>query len=363
MGVGVYRDDFNGTGRSVNVDAPLTEDKDYKAYVKEEKKAGETPRSRDEWDQDQYNQANETMIDVVESTCQEVGLYSVRNGTYGGRRPDFSDEFTGIADGDAFSVGWRSWEIDFVVAIGPSSGLAEVAEAIPGMEAETVIGHGMAPKVFKAAYDKTLGEFEQLIRYALLRAGLETARPTSSYTQSRDEAPKDIEERIEALTASVKAGIARLTRPAEKAMAEASAEERVEMARAILDANPDDLEGLPQVLVATYIEGGSASLWQPDVQEGGLLVSATMPGELRGYMDTLPKAGDGIAAIPLNAETEAWFSARQAKSRGRHVVISAEQYAEITGRDCVVHWRDDETKERGSYTLAEAPAPAMAPAA
>ena len=363
MGIGVYRDDFHGSGKTINVDNKLTDDAEYDAYVKEQEESGDHVLDREEWDQDQYNECNEAVLNVAEQVCEDLGMSSDRKGQFDGSRLSFDREFTGIASGDVFAVGWRSWGDDFVLAVGPGRNFEDRIQSTEAYAAEIVREHGMPPADLKAAYVKTLGEFEELMRLNLLKAGLQTAKPTSGYTQSRDEKPDDIDARMEALEATVKAGIETLEMPAESRIGGLDAAGRAALAKAILEIPEDEAEDLPAVLVATYAGGGGACLWQPGTgDEPGLMASATVPAEMRAHMDTLPAVEEGIAPIPLTPETEAWFASRNARSRGRQVVVSAEQWAEIKGEDCVVSWADDESGQKGTVTLASAPEPVAAPA-
>lgn len=352
MGVGTYRDDFHKSGRSINVDSSMTKDEDYDAYVKEEAEAGEEPLDRADWDQRQYDDDNESMIDAVEAVCREVGMHSDRDGRFGGGRVDFSKEFTSIADGDVFTVGWRSWESDFVVAVGPTRGFGDIAMYPEDNAAEVIRERGMSPKAFKAAYDAVLGEFEELLRLSLMAEGHQTARPTGSYTSQRDKPAENAEARIAELVASVTKGIASLAGPADRAVA--GVEERLELAKAILELDERDREDIPPVLVATYA-GGGAALYDPRGEEGeGLVVSASVPREMRSHMASLPVI-DELAPIPHDAATAAWYASIQR----RNVVISPEQFSAITGEDCVIAWHDSETNEGGRIRLHEAtPAPA-----
>jgi hypothetical protein len=357
MGVGNYRDNFHGTGATIAVDGPLGTDEDYEAYVKDFGGAeDDTPMPRDAWSQDEYDQANEDLIHVVRSALADVGFQPAGTGRFGSGRCDFDNEFVSIAEGDVLEVGWRSWQHDFVVAVGPNSSFSSYAEHPQSYAGEIISERGMPPQAFKDAYDALVVETEEYLRLSLLKAGLKTTRPTTSYTSSSDALPPDAGERIEALAKSLKDGFAKLTRPAEDVVSKATTEERLAIAKAILALHPSDAGDAPAVVVPTYVTGGSVSMWRPG-EGDGLIVSATVPGELRDYMDTLPEVDDFVP-IPFNETTEAWFASRQERSRGKHVILSAEQFATITGEDCELHWEDEDEKTSGVAVVHPAPAPA-----
>lgn len=357
MGVGTYRQDYQGTGRSINVDGPLPSDEDYAAYCKDMASQGDEPMDREEWGRDVYDQANEDMLHVVDAVARDVGLHSMRKGRYDGGKVDFDRELTGIATGSVFEIGWRSWQHDYVIGIGPVSDFEEFVSNPDENAIWSITERGRPADALKEEYDGVLEEFETLVRLSLMQGGLDTSVPTSGYTSRPDTAPADISERIEALTASVKAGIERLNRPFKAIVGLGTGEERVALARAILGYAGPDSGYLPKVLVATSVENGAGvNLWDPSDEDNGLMSSATVPKEMAPYLSTLPSI-DELAPVPFNAETSTWYASVQ---RDR-VVLSPEQYAQASGEACIVAWKDDETNEAGTVTLHEGPEPAAAP--
>lgn len=341
MGVGVYRNDFQGAGASINVSGPLTEDGDYAAYVADTKAEGDEPMSRMEWDRSEYDLVNEFLLDAVGGVARELGFHGERTGRFEGASARWDREISLIASDDVFELGWRSWQHDFVVAIGPGRAF-EDGMGRDGVDAEWAFDErGRGKSALEADYFSALSALEELLRLTLERDGLETTVPTSGYTSARWAARGgDPAARRAELVEQLKATLTRLAMEPDEAMKSAPADERVEMARTAMAIQP----GFQQpslVLVATCHDDG-ASLWDPEDEENGLVRSASVADPaVRAFFATLPKV-DGSAAVPCTAETEPWFRSLQKASPAR-IVISAEQWSAITGKPCIVSWMDDDT--------------------
>ncbi len=366
MGVGTYREDYGGAGRSINVDGPLTSDEDYEAYKKEQEDDGEHVLSQDEYNQDQYDGFNERLLETVVSVARDVGLSSDLESRFGNRCASFDKDLTAVASGGPFAIGWRSWEHDFVVAIGPSSSFEDFVDSPEANAGWAITECGRPAAALADDYRAVLDDFESLVRVTLLSEGMDTSVPTGSYTSSTDKLPDDYETRIETLTRSVKEGFWRLSRDASQAMSEATVDERLALAKAIVgyDAGDVDPGDLPKVLVAVHDEGGGIGLWDPRDEENGLHASMSVGSpEFASYLASLPHDADGLAPIPFCAETEAWYAkeVRTDPHKGLQVALSAEQYAGIAGGTCTVTWNDDVTGETGTYELVADPAASPRP--
>jgi hypothetical protein len=374
MGVGTYRSDYGGAGASINVPGPLTEDDDYASYVADTVKAGDEPVSREDWDRWAYDSANDEMMEAVTGVARQLMFDVVRIGQFNGPSADWDRDVTLIARDDVFEIGWRSWEHDFVVAIGPGRAFAEGISR-DGADAEWALGErGRAPSALGTEYAAALSDFEELLRLTLKDTGFETTYPTSGYTSAAWSHPDyDVEARKTELVESLKDSLTKLAMEPDEAMRTADAAERVEMAKAAMALAARPYSNAPQVLVATwqaaYVVPGEpedetiragASLWDPHEEINGLICSASVRDPVvRAFFESLPLV-DGTAAIPCTPETEEWFRSQMSGEPAR-IVISAAQWSEITGKPCVVCWVDDETSEADDLVLHGETEPAPGP--
>ncbi len=369
MGYGVYREDYKGLGRSINVRSPSTTDEQYETYVADCRENGDDPSTREEYDKDEYDNANEGMISIVESAAEEVGLGSVLEGRFGKRKSDFDKDVTSIADGDVVDVGWRSWSGDFVIAIGPCMELDRQA-VVAGDDGRTagfdpgyvVAMKGRDPDRFAADYKALLDDFERLLRLSLMKGGHETAVPTSSYTSRADEAPADIDAEVETLEGKVRGRVTALSRDFEEALSTASVEERLDVARAV-EGMDRTFQEIPVLLgIPAYDAAGDRILlWAPDdtgEERAHLAAIMPAPAGMGAYLAALPEV-DGMFPVPFEAGTGALYSTLQRSVGGEAVVVvSAEQYCEATSRDCVVTRSHQDGTRRDSTLHEAAPAPA-----
>ncbi len=349
MGYGTYREDYRGLGRSINVRSPTTTDEAYETYVADCGENGHDPSTREEYDKDEYDMANEGVLSIVESVAEDVGLPSVLEGRFGRRRADFDKDVTVVAQGEVVDVGWRSWVGDFVVAIGPCLEFGREAVATggggidksDGFDLEWVTAFkGREPERFAEDYKAMLDGFERLLRLSLMQGGYETTVPTSSYTSQGDDRPDDIDAQVEALGTDVRERIAALSRDFGDALAATPVEGRIEVAKAI-EGMGREFRDIPVLLVVPAYDrsAGRIMLWTPgDVEpgDGSLATMMPPPGDMVAYLDALPEV-DGMVPIPFDEGTSSLYSYVQGALGGEaFVVLSAEQYCQATSRDCVI---------------------------
>ena len=362
MGVGTYGNDYSGAGRSIIVDYTPGSDEDHAAHVRER---GSEAMDRVEYDQHEYDQANENLLVVVSAVCKEIGLVSTLRGRFGQAGVRFDRDVVGIAAGDVFEVGWRSWENDFIVAIGPASDDLRDFIASGGKDGLPYVVEemGRGPAHLMADYAETLDAFEKLLRLSLLSNGFGTRVKTSSYTSRSDEAPADIDERIPGLVDEVRIGIRKLSRSADEALRALSTDERLEVAKVVIDDPEWNGERPPRILVPVYhVDEDAVALWDPSDYGGGAMVSTKYPVELRDLLKSLPSVG-GLAPVPHSAETESFFSSMTDTRNGIRLGISAEQYSSLSSTPCAVSWEDGEDGRvvevvlhgQGSFVFGDAP--------
>lgn len=353
MGVGVYESDFQGLGHTFGVSGPLLVEADYEQFMKESG-AGQAI-SFETWSQDQYDEANEELVAAVERACRELGFSIENRQGFRAARADFDSDFVAIADDGVVAVGWRSWESDFVIGIGPT----RYADEKLGYDAEYAVRElGRNPETFRAEYESQASAVEEFTRLSLLKLGLDCRYKTSGYTSAAYELPANVDARLAELKADIVAGTTKLTAGPSNALAQIDASERQKIVKTAVD------ERMVVVFPVAEIRGDQRRLHLHAVSDDypdGFAVVASMeaPKELYGYFRD---QGDGLTAIPRDARTESWFAAYQAYIRRADLIASADEIAAATGEAVIVRMYDGSDNSVAVVTVAEAPEAAPAPA-
>jgi len=389
MGVGVYESDFNGTGGTFLIDGPLGDKDDYDRYVRDriadekgcrpedvrlEEDGHDGPvddpgdhgvASYEDWSQEQYDDFNLELVEAVERAGRELGFGVNQRRGFRAERAGFDSEFVGVASCGAVEVGWRSWQHDFVVGVGPVRQWREWM-ASPDSYAEDVVeATGRSPAKVAAAYADLAAKVQEYVRLRLMADGFECRYRTSGYTTGRYEHPEgfDAEARAEALKGEVAALAAYLEASPEQALAQADREERVALARTLRERNDGCHFGRDHNEIGTeipvYAPGRDAILlFNPYVANPR--ASLPVPDALRPFLRGLD-AADGLAAVPRTEETEAWFAEQAARPgfRGEpRLLVSADEYAEAVGEECVVTVDAEDGQGFDEHVLADGGGPA-----
>lgn len=347
MGVGVYQSDFQGLGHTFLVTGPLLVEEDHEQYLKESGADPDTA-SFETWSQDQYDQANEELVSSVEQACRELGFLVENRDGFRAARADFDSDFVAIADDGVVAVGWRSWESDFVIGVGPT----RRADERLGYDAEYAVRElGRNPEAFRGEYEAQASAVEEAIRLALLKIGLECRYKTSGYTSATYTLPDGADDRIAALKNEIRAGTARLTADPSDALAQIDANERQKIIETAVN------ERMVVVFPVAEVNGDERRLHLHAVNEDyadGYAVVASMdvPKELLAYFHRLE---DGVTAIPRETRTEDWFASYQASIRRADLVAAADEIAAAIGEPVTIRKYDGSDNSVDVFTVAEAP--------
>ena len=358
MGVGVYESNFDGMGTSFLVSGPLGTDEDYAAYAKACRDARDEfgPVDREQWTKDQYDGENELLVELVASFGTTIEMTPSRRKGFRSDAVDFDREISSLAAGDLVEVGWRSWQHDFVIAVGPTSR----AQDMLSLDATAAaLEYGRSPEGLKADYDALVAAVAEAVRIELQRNGnFECRYRTSGYTSAAYAKGEDDDLRTGQLREEVRTLTARLAADRAEALLSLSEEERAAVIRASLDARRG---GAAFPVALKDPEGTGLNFYSaadPDGDGCAIVSSGAIPPELSAYFEALPMGT--FAAVPRNSETEAFFAARQRHPRERNVVVSAEEVAAATGEDVAVKIYGD-TDMDATTQVAMARAPQAAP--
>ncbi|MGY3591973.1 hypothetical protein ACVIGB_000004 [Bradyrhizobium sp. USDA 4341] len=359
MGVGVYQSDFNGTGHTFLVSGPLPTEAEYDEHVKEVGPEDEEVAGADfpTWAQDQYDQANEELVVAVEQACRELGFGIEPRKGFRASRAAFDSEFVAIAHGGVVSVGWRSWETDFVVAVGPSRS----AEERLGYEIDHALRElGRDPESYRQDYDAHSSAIEEFIRLSLMsNAGLECRFKTSGYTSALYVMPEGVANRLAVLKEQIRAGADKLLADPSDALGQIDAKERAKIISTAVD------ERMIVVFPVAEVKGDERRLHlyavSDDFEDGfGVVASMAVPNELHTHVRLLD---DGVTSIPRSSLTEGWFNAYQQSIRRADLVASADEISRALGEEVAIRFYDPIDNSVETIVVATAPESATPPAA
>lgn len=330
MGVGVYDSNFHGTGGTFIVRGPLAEQEHYDAYAAEQ---GDHALSFEDWAKDEYDEFNRDLVEAVEDAGRELGFGVFTRDNFRADRAAFDSDFVGVLDGGMVEVGWRSWQHDFVVGVGGARNWGDWM-ADPMAYAEQIIEEtGRPPTQVKATYEAYAGMVQEFVRLKVMQAGMECSYKTSGYTSSNYQMPDDVEEKLEMLKRGVVAVRESFNRPIEDVLKGLSPTDRVALTKdlALLASEQGDRDDyLPVKVQIPVVHHGSVLLYSPWAEDAR--AAMIVPDEVR---DAVGKAEE-LTAVPRNLETAAWFRELQAKRRGQVIVVTADEWVEATGEDCVL---------------------------
>lgn len=406
MGVGVYSSSFQGTGGTFLVDLPIFTEEQYKDYVKDSL-SGDVPKDlleetlqlfldgeidnddlsemydsisyiydEDDWRQQEYDDFNTLLIEEVEGVARELGFRIESRKGFSADRADFDSEFVAIADNGFVQIGWRSWEHDFVIGVGAHRNTLDMASEPEGNATDIIENYGLSPEAFAKAYAMIADSVEEYVRIRLLEKNFECRYKTSGYTTDgytlgdKDE----VAARKEALMQAIEDGYSFLKASPTDNILDADHDEIVALAKAMLDANDNWTDRFAvQVPVWDKAQGG-VLLFKPGHENATAIILPMRTGEdgtkevnhaLIGYLNSLPDE-DGLAALPRNEMTAEFLRQQQAKYNKSGVydlIVTAEEWVEAKGEDCVLTWSDEDPESATELVLARYDKPALAPLA
>ncbi|MTH95494.1 hypothetical protein [Roseibium sp. RKSG952] len=369
MGVGVYTNDFNGSGGTFMVSAALPSDDDYRSYVIDlgrdyadsfdawKESVAETPDpsesdyedylfelgeddalSIEAWRQDQVDTEVENMEYLIAEACKKLSM-SVNAG---GRcsRADFDDEFVLVGDGRHVQVGWRNWEHDYVIGIGGTSKTKYWGGEPDAYAGEIMEETGLAPSAYCNTYADLASKVSDYVRLSLMVDGFECRFRTSGYTTDLYEAPAEgFEAALSALETQIASLNDCLSTDFEDGLTEATDIERVEIAKEILSC---DHNTVLRAAVPVYDPvQGKLNLYAPTESKifAAVPMNDILRAEIADIISDLPNEEDYVS-IPRNENTLKVFGDLQAKAMD-HVVISVDEWNAAEPGDLQIDWVDD----------------------
>lgn len=335
MGVGVYSSDFNGSGGTFLVSGPLASQEDYEEFRANQLESGEDSdfvMDYSDWSQDQYNDFNQELIVTLERAGQALGL-SVeprKPGSYGLVSAEFDREFTRIMECPFLEVGWRSWEHDFVIGVGGSGNWPDWMGSPDAYADEIIQETGRPAGTAAELYGKLAKNVQEYMKLSLLESGMECRYRTSGYTTGSYAVPDDIAAQKELIKGEITQGLQTLAMPREEALATASKEDRIEVARHLAGENFVDIR--PKVIAFDADEQAAVLYDLRDLDEAEAVIA--LPQEV---LDSLKSLGysKGLNAFPRNSDTENFLATLQRK-RDTRLILTADEVAAATAEDCVV---------------------------
>jgi hypothetical protein len=334
MGVGVYHSDFNGAGHTFLVSGPLPTEADHEAYIKESDLEPGEAEDFPTWAQDQYDQANEELVVAVEQACRELGFSIEDRRGFRASRAAFDSEFVAIGHGGIVDLGWRAWETDFVVAVGPSRS----AEERLAYEADHAVRElGRDPAFYRQDYDAHTSAIEEFVRLSLMsNASLECRYKTSGYTSAAYVAPENVSERLQVLKEQVRRGADKLLADPADALSQIDVNERAKIVKTAIS------ERMVVVFPVAEVKDGERRLHlhavSDDYDDGfAVVASMTVPNELYAHFQG---KDDGVTAIPRSPVTEVWFNAYQQSIRRADLVASADEISKALGEEVAIRVYD-----------------------
>lgn len=320
--------------------------------------------SYETWSQEQYDDFNSNFIAIVKRAGTELGLgisqYSDLH-TRKVTRASFDSDFCEILNDpikNMFSVGWRSWEHDFVIGIGASES-TNFGSSYSWQDLlskpdnqyfapEIIIYSGKSPTRFGDDYQKMITAVEEYIRLSLMKDGIECSFKTSGYTTGSYELPdaKVVEERLLQLRETVSNWYSSITIDPSMRIANASSEELSEIINVINDDK--ECQSSLQIEIPLYSFSDKTILWIAPHDDNTAIASSICPVDLQNHFNGLPQT-KGFSIIPRNEFTSDWFKAVQERintggrnSNGKlRIAVSAEEFHSATKEDITFGYGDE----------------------
>lgn len=368
MGVGVYTNDFNGSGGTFIVDGLLGDEDGYRSYVIEttgrdagvdfqswKRDLAEDPSSGEAeyqdylfncgkseaidfetWHSDQVEMFESDFMEIVKIACSELVIAQVP----GRRRAAFDENFLLVAENSHIQVGYRSWEHDYVLGVGGDERTVDWGGTPEDMAGEIIEETGLAPSVYGDTYANLSEKVRRYVCLSLMRDGINCSYRTSSYTTSKYEEPEEgYSEALKQLRAEIRELNTILEMSFEDGLDSGSEKERIEIARAILSC--DHNTSLRAAVPIFDPERGNVKFYAPTEERifAAAQASDAIKEEIAAIADSHDDTDD-FFAIPRNDQTVGFFSEFQEKFKD-YVIISADEWKAAVSSDLKIEWTDD----------------------
>lgn len=187
MGVGVFSDDFDGTGGTFIVNMPYTSEEEFRSL----QESGEVDAETDfeTFSKAEYDDENLMLIEAIERVGGDLGLDVCKRKNEWHFHPEYAtsknldDDFFTVINDSLVAIGWRSWETDLIVGIGaPKSEYGRITEKD---YEDSVKEFGVPPEKVAKIYNEMKDALFKFTLNRLLSEGFECSFRTSGYTSSR----------------------------------------------------------------------------------------------------------------------------------------------------------------------------------
>lgn len=209
MGVGVYRSDFSGAGKTFGVSPDFRGADDYEAAVRDAVAEGEAPPSRESFLQDLYNSDEDDMINQVEEVLAGLGFDMAERGHLNlnvKNRAPFDSEFVYVGEKESIAVGWRSWESDYVIGVGPSRQWLDRMQDPEAYADEIQEDTGRSAVEVHSAHMVAVEAVTSALIKHMTSMGIDCRYPTSGYTTAGYSKATEDEVKVAADAASAALG-------------------------------------------------------------------------------------------------------------------------------------------------------------
>lgn len=307
MGVGVFSDDFDGTGDTFIVRMPYTSEEEFRSL----QESGEVDAETDfeTFSKAEYDDENLMLIEAIERVGGDLGLDVCKRKNEWHFHPEYAtsknldDDFVTVISDDFLAAGWRSWETDLIVGIGaPKSEYGRITEKD---YEESVKEFGAPPEKVAKIYNEMKDAAFKFTLNRLLGEGFECAFKTSGYTSSNYVMEECDMDDLAATVKQLHAQLSAMRSSPDATSVNLSMSERAEMIRKLGDG--ESWSGASLLAVPVYHDG-SVALAEIPVGEISSR-RARLSAEIAGMMEAeLARLGSDAAPVPLNEATKAWFA-------------------------------------------------------
>lgn len=201
MGVGVYSENWRGTGGTFLVSGTLVGKAEYDDYVEQAEDPGDV-MSFEEWIENESQGEYEQLIEAINRLHIAFKVGPLRPGyaLSSDAMKEASDSYGSwrvFAEVDPYAIGVRSWQHDYVVGVAPQSvdqGVEVFADDGGATESECLDAYGAVLVQVREQSAALREALLELTRLAVQDAGFDCRFRTSGYTTGRYE-PMDPEAR------------------------------------------------------------------------------------------------------------------------------------------------------------------------
>lgn len=236
MGVGNYRNDFNGSGTTLIVTGTYaTSESDYQEYL-DDLDAGEREEARpyEAWRDDQHTGHEDDLYEAVRAAAKTLGL------TPAERKADFDGDFLCVAESDVIAVGVRGWQGDHIVAIAAADKEGTRRFGEPDAYRWQLLREYLAPvKELSDRYSGLVQDVHDYLKLALMQDGFQPRFPVGGYMSERYAPVEDAAGQMAEIQARVKAGLQYFDMAAQSRVEAASKDSRIALLVDLIDESSE----------------------------------------------------------------------------------------------------------------------------